>query len=185
MNQAPRSVMGVFSVLVFYTLMGGTACAIAWARRGELPIVLPGREMATVLTSATLGLGTAVLIHGASELLERLFDWARTMRTGMQRMIGELSLSRAAIYATCSAVGEELLFRGLLLPELGLVVSSVVFGALHIGPDRSYLPWTIMATLTGFLFGGLTLYTGDITAAVLAHLTVNYAGFVSLLGQKD
>jgi membrane protease YdiL (CAAX protease family) len=185
MNQVPRSVMGILPVVAFYTIMGGTACAISWARRGELPIVLPDREMATVLTSAVIGLGAALVVHGASELLERIFEWARTLRANIQHMIGELSLGRAAIYATFSAVGEELLFRGLLLPELGLVVSSVLFGALHIGPDRSYLPWTIMATLTGFVFGGLTLYTGDVTAAVLAHLTVNYAGFVSMLGQKD
>lgn len=185
MNQAPRTAMGALPVIIFYSLMGGIACAIAWARRGQLPIVLPDRELATALTSASVGLGVAVLVHGASEILERVFEWARTLRAGMQRMIGELTLGRAAIYAFFSAVGEELLFRGLLLAEFGLVISSVLFGAMHIGPDRSYLPWTLMATLTGFLFGGITLYTGDITAAVLAHMTINYAGFVSMLGQKD
>lgn len=177
--------MGALPVIVFYTLMGAIACAIAWARRGQLPIVLPDRELASALTSASVGLGVAFVVHGISELLERLFEWARTLRAGMQRMIGELTLGRAAIYAFFSAVGEELLFRGLLLSEFGLVTSSVLFGAMHIGPDRSYLPWTIMATLTGFLFGGITMYTGDITAAVLAHMTINYAGFVSMLGQKD
>ncbi len=177
--------MGALPVIIFYTLMGGIACAIAWARRGQLPIVLPDRELATALTSALVGLGVAVLVHGASEILERVFEWARTLRAGMQRMIGELTLGRAAIYAFFSAVGEELMFRGLLLAEFGLVISSLLFGAMHIGPDRSYLPWTLMATLTGFLFGGITLYTGDITAAVLAHMTINYAGFVSMLGQKD
>jgi len=185
MNQAPRSAMGVFPVILFYSIMGLIACAIAWARRGQLPIVLPERELATVLTSATIGLGTALLVHGASELLERFFAWARALRAGMQRMIGELTLGRAAIYATFSALGEELLFRGLLLAEWGLVASSLLFGAMHIGPDRSYLPWTFMATVTGFIFGGITLYTGDITAAVLAHMTVNYAGFVSMLSQRD
>lgn len=185
MSNVPRSAMGMLPVILFYSLMAIVACVIAWARRGQLPIVLPERELATVLTSASIGLGTALLVHGASELLERFFEWARILRAGMQRMIGDLTLGRAAVYATFSALGEELLFRGLLLPEWGLVVSSLLFGAMHIGPDRSYLPWTIMATLTGFIFGGITLYTGDITAAVLAHMTVNYAAFVSMLAHRD
>ncbi|QIN80791.1 CPBP family intramembrane metalloprotease [Rubrobacter marinus] len=62
--------------------------------------------------------------------------------------------------AVLSGVGEEALFRGALQPEIGIVASSLLFGALHVGPDRRYLLWTLWAVGAGFLFGALYAWTG-------------------------
>ena len=72
-----------------------------------------------------------------------------------------------------SAVGEEVLFRGVLLPLLGVVISSVIFGLLHVGPDRRYLLWTVWAVAVGFLFAGLYEWTGGLLAPVVAHALHN------------
>jgi uncharacterized protein len=74
-----------------------------------------------------------------------------------------------------SGVGEEALFRGALQPEIGLVASSLLFGVLHVGPDRRYLVWTLWAVAAGFLFGLLYLWTGGILAPVTAHVMHNAA----------
>lgn len=74
-----------------------------------------------------------------------------------------------------SGVGEEAFFRGALQPEIGLVVSSLLFGVLHVGPDRRYLVWTAWAVGAGFLFGLLYLWTGGILAPVTAHVLHNAA----------
>ena len=55
-----------------------------------------------------------------------------------------------------SGVGEEAFFRGAVLQEFGLVISSLLFGLAHIGPDRRYLVWTVWAVLAGFVFGALS-----------------------------
>lgn len=74
-----------------------------------------------------------------------------------------------------SGVGEEAFFRGALQPEIGLVASSLLFGVLHVGPDRRYLVWTAWAVGAGFLFGLLYLWTGGILAPVTAHVLHNAA----------
>lgn len=58
---------------------------------------------------------------------------------------------------------------------LGLVVASLLFGALHVGPDRRYLVWTLWAVGAGFLFGVLYSWTGGILAPVTAHVLHNAA----------
>jgi uncharacterized protein len=77
-----------------------------------------------------------------------------------------------------SAVGEELLFRGVLQPLVGVVFSSVLFGLLHVGPDRRYLLWTVWAVAVGFLFAGLYVWTGGLLAPVVAHAAHNAATLV-------
>jgi membrane protease YdiL (CAAX protease family) len=74
-----------------------------------------------------------------------------------------------------SGVGEEAFFRGALQPEIGLVASSLLFGVLHVGPDRRYLVWTVWALGAGFLFGLLYLWTGGILAPMTAHVLHNAA----------
>ena len=79
------------------------------------------------------------------------------------------------ILAALSGVGEEALFRGALQPEIGIVAASLLFGALHVGPDRRYLLWTLWAVGAGFLFGALYEWTGGILAPVVAHALHNAA----------
>jgi hypothetical protein len=74
-----------------------------------------------------------------------------------------------------SGVGEEAFFRGALQPEIGLVASSLLFGVLHVGPDRRYLVWAVWAVGAGFLFGLLYLWTGGILAPVTTHVLHNAA----------
>jgi membrane protease YdiL (CAAX protease family) len=74
-----------------------------------------------------------------------------------------------------SGVGEEALFRGALQPVLGIVVTSILFGALHVGPDRRYLVWTLWAVGAGFLFGFLYEWTGGLLAPMTAHVLHNAA----------
>jgi membrane protease YdiL (CAAX protease family) len=74
-----------------------------------------------------------------------------------------------------SGVGEEAFFRGALQPLLGLVVTAILFGALHTGPDRRYLAWTLWAIGAGLLFGFLYEWTGGLLAPITAHVLHNAA----------
>lgn len=74
-----------------------------------------------------------------------------------------------------SGVGEEALFRGALQPSLGIVLASLLFGAIHVGPDRRFLIWTLWAVGAGFLFGFLYEWTGGILAPMTAHVLHNAA----------
>lgn len=80
-----------------------------------------------------------------------------------------LRIREVLVLAVCSGIAEEIFFRGVLLPELGLVVSSALFGLLHpLG--IAYVLW---ATAAGAGFGALYLATGSLVAPALAHGTYN------------
>jgi membrane protease YdiL (CAAX protease family) len=79
------------------------------------------------------------------------------------------------LLSVMSGVGEEAFFRGALQPVLGIVATSLLFGALHVGPHRKYLVWTLWAVGAGFLFGALYEWTGGLLAPATAHVLHNAA----------
>lgn len=170
---------------VFYGIMVLIAFAIgAWWLDLDLLEWHDRRETAVWL-DALLGVGLGVVTVMASRILERKAQWMRVLGAEFRKILGPLSPTQVLILAVTSGIGEEIFFRGFLQQALsdiwpgndwlGLVVASLIFGAIHVGPDRrKFLPWTIMAIVLGFAFGLLYLYTGNILAPVLAHFTINF-----------
>ena len=88
-------------------------------------------------------------------------------------------------------LGEELLFRGLLFRTLaswrgnavGAIVSSLVFGALHIGAA----PWQVLPLLAllGFLFAMLYWRTGSIVPGMAMHALINSQSVGVTAGTTD
>src|SRR2546422_20079 len=78
--------------------------------------------------------------------------------------------------ALCSAVSEEVLFRGVLQREVGIVAASAVFGLLHpLG--IAYVLW---AATAGAGLGALFVLTGSLAAPVAAHGIYNLLALVYL-----
>ena len=76
-------------------------------------------------------------------------------------------------------MSEELLFRGVMLPAIGLdltglLISSVCFGVLHMS-SRQQWPYAIWATAIGVVLGGSALATGNLLVPITAHITTNFA----------
>ncbi|MCG8363773.1 MAG: CPBP family intramembrane metalloprotease, partial [Pseudanabaenales cyanobacterium] len=74
-------------------------------------------------------------------------------------------------------LSEELLFRGVMLPAIGMnlvgiVVSSLCFGVLHLSGLQQW-PYVVWATLVGFLLGFSALVTGNLLVPILAHIVTN------------
>lgn len=89
------------------------------------------------------------------------------------RILDGASYAGLVLVAVFSGMGEEVFFRGVLQEEIGLAAASIVFGLVHIGPDRRYLAWTAWAVLAGFLFGFLYEATGGLLAPMSAHVLHN------------
>ena len=102
------------------------------------------------------------------------FEWARALHRELRHMLFPLTDVEIVVLAAASSVGEEMFFRGALLPVVGLVTSSAIFALLHIGPKARHLPWTVSSFGAGLLFGGMFLWTGDLTGPVLAHFLMNF-----------
>jgi len=74
-------------------------------------------------------------------------------------------------------LSEELLFRGVVLPAVGLgavgiAFSSLCFGILHYSGSKNW-PYVIWATIIGGILGTATVMTGSLLVPVTAHITTN------------
>src|SRR5437764_9791991 len=101
-------------------------------------------------------------------------DWARWLHRDLRALLFPLTGAEIVVLAVASSVGEEMFFRGALLPAIGLLGSSAIFALLHIGPKARHLPWTASSFAVGLLFGAMFEWTGDLTGPVLAHFLVNF-----------
>ena len=117
-----------------------------------------------------LGLGVAWL----TRFSVYRYHWARKLHAEFRGLFGPISGSDIFAFASISAVAEELFFRGALQPIIGIAATSIVFGIVHLAPNRHFVPWTIQALAMGFVLCGLFYLTGDLTAPILAHFTINY-----------
>ena len=52
--------------------------------------------------------------------------------------------------------------------------ASLIFGAIHAPLVKELWPWTLFATLMGVLLGSLSVASGSLLPAMLAHMLVNY-----------
>ena len=148
-------------------------------------------------TSALIGVGfwlyTAV---GEAGLVP-----AAPVGPGVETAILVVSLPLGPAINTLVAVGEEFGWRAYLLPKLeplgirrALIAHGTVWGIWHwpliamgynYGFDYPLAPWSGLATMTiatiaiGTIFGALSMRTGSVWPAALAHGTLNAVGSLS------
>ncbi len=82
--------------------------------------------------------------------------------------VREASLGELLLGAAMAGFSEELLFRGLLQPHIGLVAASLVFGLLH-GPSRGLWPLAAWAAGAGLFLGSLQISAGNLLLPTLVH----------------
>ena len=144
------------------------------------PLAIEGHEGSSMVWKVGLGAGVGLAVFGLDQLAERLIPLFARMSVAFRELLGDLTAAQAIALAAFSSVGEELFFRGFLQGWIGLIPASILFGLLHIAPDRRLWPWPFLAIAMGFAFGFLFEYTGDLFAPVLAHFTINYFGLMAL-----
>lgn len=162
--------------LVLAVYFGLAAAGLAWSTLRGHPNVwrIEGRADPQVMIGILAGLIMGLGIVFASRLSITRFEWARALHRDLRHLLGPLPDSEIVVLSLASSIGEEIFFRGALMPVVGLVASSAVFALLHIGPKLRYLPWTLSSFGAGLMFGQLFLWSGDLTGAVVAHFTVNF-----------
>jgi len=165
-------------VLVMTAYMALGMVALAWGNLRGHPNVwhLGGQEPVLSMTFAGIlgGLAAGLLLVFASRMALYRFEWARSLHRDLRHMLFPLTDPEIVVLAAASSVGEEMFFRGALLPVVGLLASSAIFALLHIGPKARHLPWTLSSFGAGLLFGAMFLWTGDLTGPVIAHFLINF-----------
>jgi uncharacterized protein len=163
-------------VLVLVLYLGLAAAALVWASvRGQANLWHPETAAETHFWGGVgVGFGVGLLVVFVSRLAVHRFEWARALHREFRALLSPLTDLEIVVLAVASALGEEMFFRGALMPVVGIWISSAVFALLHIGPRARYLPWTVGSFVAGVLFSALFLWSGDLTGPVVAHFTVNF-----------
>ncbi|MBD2482026.1 CPBP family intramembrane metalloprotease [Planktothrix mougeotii LEGE 06226] len=160
--------------------MGGTAIVLlaiakAWLHLSRVTL-LPVTFSAI---SLGWGLGVGLIITIASFILYRIWPaYSRSANIYLKLVLSPLLWPDLIWLGLLPGLSEELLFRGVMLSDLGLtplalVVSSIAFGVLHFSGSQQW-PYVIWAIIVGFLLGYSAIATGNLLVPIIAHVLTNF-----------
>ena len=147
-----------------------TGVALVWIRLRGL-----GVEAGDPVAGLGFGLGAAVLLALVNYSVLRsapAIQPVRAIRRLYRELLRPLFVTVRPLeivgISLAAGVGEELLFRGAVQAEFGVVVASVLFGLAHIG-SRSSVVFGLWVAVMGFGLGGLAHVAGGLLAPIVAH----------------
>ncbi|KMT09292.1 hypothetical protein BVRB_6g133910 [Beta vulgaris subsp. vulgaris] len=131
--------------------------------------------------------GLVVLISLSRYTLLKIWpDFAESSEAANRQVLTSLEAYDYLIVAFLPGISEELLFRGGLLPLLGLnwksaLAVAALFGVLHLGSGRKS-SFAIWATFVGVAYGYATIVSSNLAVPMASHALNNLAG--ALLWQQ-
>ncbi len=131
------------------------------------------------LNAVLWGLGLAGAISIASAIVHRLWPaYRRSANYYLELVIKPLMWPDLIWLGLLPGLSEELLFRGVILPALGLniaavILSSIFFGVLHLSGMQQW-PYMIWATIVGVILGFSAIATGNLLVPIVAHVVTNF-----------
>lgn len=160
-------------------VMGVTAVVLLmitkiWQKLGSVELLALQFDLAALLW----GIGLAVGITIASSIIYRLWGaYRRSADMYLELVIKPLIWPDLIWLGLLPGLSEELLFRGVMLPALGLnltavIISSLLFGVLHLSGAGQW-PYVVWATIVGFALGYCALITGNLLVPIVAHIITN------------
>ena len=162
----PRRLLPI--VVLGEGILLATALAVAWGARLPLPVGHPAAGVGWgVLAAVTLGVVNLAFLRVQAS------GWPGTALRHVCRVIvrplfEHVRVWHIVVISVLAGLGEELLFRGVLQPVIGLPLASLVFGAVHVG-GRGFIGYGVWAACIGALFGWLMVVTGGLLAPIVAH----------------
>ncbi|HVW25912.1 MAG TPA: CPBP family intramembrane glutamic endopeptidase [Polyangiaceae bacterium] len=161
-----------------YALLGILALLLVSFWRGGSPLLHPDPWLvldpsARHVYSALWGVAFAGLLVICTRFAVTRFAWARELHAALRPFASGMSLPAIVLIAMLSAFGEEMLFRGLLAPSIGVVPQALIFGAAHQIRGSSRWVWVSWATVVGLALGAMYQLTGSLVGPLAAHAIVN------------
>lgn len=180
MNQSNQPQLEPLSRQQILLLMGITALLLfivgnLWRMIGNVDLLAWEFSRLAIVQ----GLAIAAGIIGASSLLYTVWaSYRRSVDTYLEFVLKPLAVPDAIWLGLLPGLSEEFLFRGVMLPGLGLgwvalCCSSIVFGVLHISGAQQW-SYAIWATVIGFVLGYSAIATGNLLVPVIAHIVINF-----------
>jgi hypothetical protein len=126
------------------------------------------------------GIVAAAVLLVLSYFFEDWFESFRELKAIIMQVLGKVSVPMAIYLSLVTSVGEELLFRGAIQPFAGVLLTSILFGMLHMGHNGIVSAWSFWALIAGYMLGWMYDETGSIWPSMIAHFGVNTVSILSL-----
>lgn len=140
-----------------------------WAATLGSPLPEPLRLLLGVALGAALG-------FAASQVLHRLAAHStRDLTAELARGLASDKPLVLVLVAVLGASAEELFFRGVLQPWLGIVPSALAFAAVHVRRRPRAWQWPLLAFGFGLIASLAYRCTGTLLAPLTLHVFVNVA----------
>lgn len=172
--------MGVTAVILLFV-------AKIWLHLSSVTLL----PLQSTSESIFLGLGIALGITGASGVVYRLWPaYRQSADYYLELVLKPLVLPDIIWLGLLPGMSEELLFRGVMLPAVGLnvtglVATSLLFGVLHLSGPQQW-PYVVWASVVGLLLGFSAMATGNLLVPIVAHVATNLiSSYMWKLGNKE
>lgn len=162
--------------LLFMRYGKGLLDSLGWSKPGPF----------TPLSLAVIGLALSLMV-----VLLQYALLTPDVDTPFDKLLDDPA-SRVAVSLFGISLGpmvEELLFRGFLQPVLvrdigvfpGILVTSILFGALHLTQNAFVWQSGLLIMLVGFVLGTIRHVSGSTRASTIVHIAYNSLPFLALL----
>ena len=181
------------TAVLFESSLGILAIILGWLLGPDARQLVPDLDVAAlwpIAKSLLIGCVGAIPVLIVIEIVRRIpcepvRQLERLSDDGVVKLLLRLRPSELLLISICAGVGEELLFRGWLMPWLaggsleagpwelgvGLIGSSIAFGLVH-PITKLYI---FLAALMGCYFGFLLILTGNLLVPIAAHAAYDAA----------
>lgn len=161
-----------------YALLALAACGLSLGLLRRSPVVHPSpwldlSPFAAVSLSCLLGVVAALAVVLATRVLVARWARARALHQELRPFALALTPRQIGLVACLSSVAEELFFRGLLSPLIGVLASTALFAVVHQVRGPSRWVWSAWALVGGLLFAAIYAATGSLLGSVIAHALAN------------
>jgi uncharacterized protein len=142
------------------------------------------RPLRFAIFDVGIGIALGLGLTGLSAIVYALWaDYRSSADIYLAMVLKPLELPDLIWLGILPGLSEELLFRGVMLPAVGLdpigiILSSICFGVLHMSnlQQWSYAVW---ATIVGILLAFTMVETGNLLIPIVAHITTNLVSGLS------
>jgi membrane protease YdiL (CAAX protease family) len=170
----------VVNIIVGPFLTAGVIASCAIARRrldhgtmAELGVRLDRRWW----TGLALGFGVGAVVMGLVFAVEFACGWVTVTGTFAVNAGGAslgVALAFSAVKCLCVGHYEEFVSRGYHLGNTGVLVSSLIFAALHVFTDNASVASFLGVFVNALFFAAALRFTGRLSTAIGAHVAWNF-----------
>lgn len=133
-----------------------------------------------------MNIGLGLLLFGIVIALEILISVIGgitnvSIQTNVNALLAGAPIWFLVFTVLVAPINEEILFRGLMVPRIGIVASAVLFALPHITYDSTFAVEVIAALVFGILAGYIYKKTGSLYASITAHMLVNALPVLALV----